>query len=150
MSSKIALVIPEDHAFIAMVREIGRTLLSHHSAAAQDIDDLEAVVGELCSNVTRHAHSESGCYRVTLEHHGDHIVLTVTDEGHGFDPDQVPPVGTPRMDEDGTVRHGGFGLHLVRNLVDRLEVNPSGPRGTTVRAEKRLRLADARVLASCV
>lgn len=71
MSSQIALVIPEEHAFTGMVRERGRTLLTHHTASAQDIDDLTAVVGELCANVSRHARPESGYYRVTLEHGGD-------------------------------------------------------------------------------
>lgn len=149
VSSQIALVIPEEHAFIGMVREMGRTLLTHHRASAQDIDDLEAVVGELCANVTRHARSESGCYRVTLEHHGDHVVLTVADQGQGFDPSQVPPVGELRMDEDGAVRHGGFGLHLVGSLVDRLEFQVSEPCGTTVRAEKRLIDGGAGVTAQC-
>lgn len=138
VSTQIVLVIPEEHSFIAMVREMGRTLLTHHSTSAQDTDDLEVVVGELCANVTSHAHSESGYYRVTLEHHGDHVVLTVADGGHGFDPEQVPPVGTPRVDGDGTVRYGGYGLHLVGSLVDRLEFQRSHPCGTTVRAEKRL------------
>ena len=148
MSSQIVLVIPEDHAFIAMVREMGRSLLAHHSASAQDIDDLEIVVGELCANVTRHAHSESGCYRVTLEHLGDHVVLTVADEGHGFDPDHVPPVGEMRLDEDGTMRYGGFGLRLVDGLVDSLEFQRH-TRGTTVRVKKRLLNTDARALAAC-
>jgi len=137
--TQIALIVPEDHAFIAMVREMGRTLLAHHAASAQDIDDLEAVLGELCANVTRHARSEDGCYSVTLEHHGDRVVLTVADQGRGFDPDQVLPVGSPRVDEDGAVRHGGYGLHLVDSLVDSLEFQRSEPCGTTVRAEKRMR-----------
>lgn len=149
MSSQIDLVVPEDHAFVAMVREIGRTLLSHHAASPQDIDDLEAVLGELCANVTRHAHSESGCYRVTLEHRGDSIVLTVADEGYGFDAAQVPPVGEARLNEDGTMRHGGYGLHLVGRLVDHLEFQRSQPRGTTVRAEKRLQKQDTREVAAC-
>lgn len=149
MSSQIALTVPEDHAFIAMVREMGRTLLAHHAASAQDIDDLEAVVGELCANVTRHAHSEGGCYSVTLEHLGDRVVLTVADQGCGFDPEQVPAVGSARVDEDGTVRHGGYGLHLVGSLVDTLEFQRSEPSGTTVRAEKRMRVENTREGASC-
>lgn len=141
--TQIALIVPEDHAFIAMVREMGRTLLAHHAASAQDIDDLEAVLGELCANVTRHAHSEGGCYSVILEHQGDRVVLTVADQGPGFDPKQMQPVGSPRMDEDGTVRHGGYGLHLVNSLVDTLEFQRTHPGGTTVRAEKRMRVENA-------
>lgn len=149
MSSQITLTVPEDHALVAMVREVGRTLLAHHGASTEDIEDLEAVLGELCANVTCHAHSESGCYRVTLEHQGHRVVVTVTDDGRGFDPQRVPPVGTPCLDEDGTERYGGFGLHLVGSLVDRLEIGRSHPRGMTVRAEKRMRAGDAREMARC-
>jgi len=149
MNSRIALTVPQDHAFIAMVREMGRTLLAHHAASAQDIDDLEAVVGELCANVTRHGRSEGGCYSVTLEHLGDRVVLTVADQGRGFDPDQVPAVGSARMDEDGSGRHGGYGLHLVDSLVDTLEFRISEPSGTTVRAEKQMRVGDTREGTDC-
>jgi len=149
MSSQIALTVPEDHAFIAMVREMGRTLLAHHAASAQDIDDLESVLGELCANVTRHGRSEGGCYSVTLEHLGDRVVLTVADQGRGFDPGQVPAVGSARVDEDGSVRHGGYGLHLVGSLVDILEFHSSEPSGTTVRAEKRMQVETAHEEAAC-
>jgi len=121
-----------------MVRQIGRTVLEHHRAAEQDIHDVEIVVGELCANVTRHARSAAGRYRVTLEHHADHVVLEVADGGRGFDPQSVPPVGEPRQEADGTLRHGGFGLHLVRSLTDRVDIVPSRLNGTKVRAEKRL------------
>lgn len=134
----VALDIPEEHSYIGLVRQTVRTLLEHHHAAATDIDDVETVLGELCANVTRHAHSECGCYRVTLEHDDSCVVVIVTDQGCGFDPQELPPVGAPRQDADGEVRIGGFGLPLVRALADHVEVRLSHPRGTTVRAEKRL------------
>ena len=137
LTVKIALDVPEEHSYIGMVRQIGRTLLEHHQVIAQDIDDLEVVVGELCSNVTRHARSEAGSFQVILQHHDSHVVLEVVDQGGGFDPQGIPPVGEPREDEDGGLRHGGFGLHLVRTLTDRVDIERSASSGTTVRAEKR-------------
>ena len=137
LTVKIALDVPEEHSYIGMVRQIGRTLLEHHRVTAQDIDDLEIIVGELCSNVTRHARSEVGSYQVILEHHDTHVVLEVVDQGEGFDPQGLPPVGEPREDEDGGFRHGGFGLHLVRTLTDRVDIEHARPYGTTVRVEKR-------------
>ncbi|MDQ2798409.1 MAG: ATP-binding protein [Armatimonadota bacterium] len=139
MKVRIALDVPEDHAYVRMIRQIGRTLLEEHQASAEDIDELELIVGELCSNVTRHAHSESGCYHVALEHHGDHIVVLVIDQGQGFDRHHLPAVGSPLRDEDGTLRHGGFGLHLLDRITDRMDIRHSEPKGMTVRAEKWLR-----------
>ena len=150
MPVKIALDVPEDHSYIRMIRQIGRALLAHHLASEQDIDDLEVVVGELCANVTRHARSASGCYHVSLEHHGDHVVLIVRDEGQGFDPQTTAPVGTERQDEGGPVRHGGYGLHLVGTLTDRMVIHSSSPTGTTVRAEKFLQVRDTKPAPDCV
>ena len=60
MSMKITLEVPEDESLVPMIRQIGRTLLEHWNAAPTDIDDIEVVLGELCSNVLRHARSQVG------------------------------------------------------------------------------------------
>lgn len=138
ISFKIALDVPEEHCHINLVRQIGRSLLEHGNTSPQDIDDVEIVLGELCSNVTRHARSEAGHYQVCLEHHGDHVVVTVADKGCGFDVQHVPPVGTPRPEDDGTLRIGGFGLQLVTMLTDQVEFSPNHPTGSTVRAKRSL------------
>ena len=135
MSLKIALEVPEDAAYIGMVRQMGRTLLGTQ-VTAQVIDDIELVIGELCSNVTRHARSEKGCYRVEMEHHLGRFILAVVDEGQGFSSPRFAPMCTHSVAEDGTERYGGFGLHLVDSLTDVLEIKDNQPRGTTVRVEK--------------
>lgn len=135
MCLKIALDVPEDAAYIGVVRQMGRTLLEHH-ATAQILDDIELVIGELCSNVTRHARSERGCYRVEMEHRADRFIMLVADEGQGFTAREFSPMGTLTVAEDGSERYGGFGLHLVDSLTDSLVIGDNLPRGTTVRIEK--------------
>lgn len=57
---------------------------------------------------------------VSLDPH--QVVLRVTDEGSGFDPDRVPdPTIPPNID-----RPGGRGLFLLRELMDEVEYNDSG------------------------
>lgn len=140
MNLKIAIDVPEDEFYIGMIRQIGRTLLEHHDCIADDADDLELIIGELCSNVTRHARSEKACYYVALEYHEDHVVVIVADQGQGFQVDEIAPMGTPRQvqDKDDAVRYGGFGLHLVGTLADHMDIQPSEPTGTTVRVQKYL------------
>jgi serine/threonine-protein kinase RsbW len=50
------------------------------------------------------------------------IVVQVTDEGRGFDPDSVLDPTLP----DNRLRPGGRGLFLIRNLMDRVEFNERG------------------------
>ena len=138
MKTSITLDVPEDETIVAMIRRTARVFMECRHMAVGDVDDVESLLGELCSNAVRHARSRGGRFRVTLEHHGDHAVVVVTDWGKGMDRAGVPGVGTLRLDEDGNGRFGGFGLLLVDSLADRVEFGPSDPAGTTVRAEKRL------------
>lgn len=139
MNIGFTLDVPEDDSAIVVVRQTARAFLEYRKAAAQDVDDVETLLGELCSNVTRHARSQVGHFLVRLEHHGDHIMLVVTDWGNGMERTGVPAVGTLRVDADGTDRFGGFGLLLVDSLTDRVEFSQSDPTGMTVRAQKNLK-----------
>lgn len=140
MILRLTLDLPEEKAYVKIIRLLGRTLLEHLRAVEQDIDEVEVVVGELCTNVIRHAHSTDGVFRVTLEYDADRVTITVEDKGQGFRRREIAPVGSERADFDGMPeRVGGYGLQLVEKLSDRVEFVPSDPHGTTVRAERRLR-----------
>ena len=142
MLLKLSLDLPENEAYVRITRLLGRTLLEHLGVVEKDIDDIELVVGELCTNVVRHARSEQGVFRVVLEYHSDRITVSVQDKGKGFSFRSVPGDGDMGSERDDTLlggeRYGGFGLHLVNMLADQLEFHRTDPEGATVRAEKRL------------
>jgi serine/threonine-protein kinase RsbW len=139
MILKLTLDLPEEQAYIKITRLLGRTLLEHLRACEQDIDELELVVGELCANVVRHARSTENHFQVFLEYHADRVDITVQDQGPGFSPREVAPVGAERPDFEGQPeRIGGYGLRLVELLSDHIEFQSADPKGTTVRAEKRI------------
>jgi serine/threonine-protein kinase RsbW len=139
MILKLSLDLPDDGAYVQITRLLGRTLLEHLRVVDADIADLELLVGELCTNVIRHAQPSEGRYRVTLEYLADRVELTVEDTGKGFSFTDVPEAGTQRPDSlQGGQRIGGFGMGLVQALADRLEFRRTDPHGTTVRAEVEL------------
>ena len=139
MILRLALELPEDLAYVRITRTLGRALLEHLQADPADIDDIEILVGELCSNVLRHAQSHDGKYHVILEYFSDKVSITVEDRGPGFSFKDVPLAGTRRADFGGGERIGGYGMQLVQSLADRLEFYRSDPQGTTVCAEKLIR-----------
>lgn len=139
MILRLALELPQDLAYVRIARIFGRALLEHLQADQADIDDIEILVGELCSNVLRHAQSTDGKYNVVLEYFSDHVSITVEDQGLGFSFKDVPLVGSSRADFAGGERIGGYGMQLVRFLADRLEFYRTDPHGTTVCAEKKIR-----------
>ena len=139
MILRLSLELPEDLAYIKITRILGRALLEHLQAEPTDIADVEILVGELCSNVLRHARSHDDRFHVTLEYFSDHVSITVEDRGKGFSFKDVPLAGTSRADFGGGERIGGYGMTLIQSLSDRLEFHRTDPHGTTVCAEKKLR-----------
>ena len=55
MDLRLSLNLPEDFSHLPMVRRVAREALASFGVAAQDVDDLEALVGELAANAVRHA-----------------------------------------------------------------------------------------------
>lgn len=139
MILKLALDMPEDIGMVQVARLIARTLLTNMNVDDADVGDLELLVGELCTNVVRHADSDEQRYRVALEFFADHVQLMVEDRGKGFSFKDVPEAGTERPDTiTGGERIGGFGMRLVEALADRLEFRRSDSQGTTVCATVEL------------
>ncbi|HEU5210002.1 MAG TPA: ATP-binding protein [Longimicrobiales bacterium] len=60
--------------------------------------------------------------RVEAQIEPDRIMIRVTDEGRGFDPDQVDDPTTPANLQ----KIGGRGIFLIRKLMDRVEFNDRG------------------------
>lgn len=152
-SVSIAFDLPDTLSHLTYLRNKVRALLAHLDVTRQDIDDLELIIGELATNVIRHA--QSGTYQVTLTFSEGNVQVQVMDKGRGFSPDTVSEPGTPRPEElpelyeavqvkaetaEPNERIGGFGLPLVRSLTDQLAIttNTQPAYGTTIRATKRL------------
>jgi anti-sigma regulatory factor (Ser/Thr protein kinase) len=139
MILKLSLDLPEDVAYIRMTRLLSRCVLDEIKVIDHTVDDIENIIGELCSNVIRHAQSTAMHFLVTLEFYEPKLVITVTDTGKGFVLGDVEPVGTSRSDGNGGKRIGGFGLSILEGLADRVDFTETDPHGTTVRVEKHLR-----------
>ncbi len=139
MILKIALDLPGDGTYLRIARRIGHTLMEDLGVVSQDITDIEFIIGELCTNVVRHAQtSKDSRFTVTLEYHADRVAIIVEDTGIGFFEGDVSIVGSVRPDRDGTKRLGGFGLELIRLMADHIEFRHTDPHGATVVAEKTL------------
>jgi len=135
---QLSLVLPEDSTCIRATRLLSRSLLKEMKVVVPIIDDVETIVAELCSNVTRHAESKATHFLITLEYFKLKVVITVTDEGQGFVAKNVPLPGTVRSDNMGGERYGGFGMTLLQGLSDKIDFTATDPHGTTVRVEKNL------------
>ena len=134
----LTLDLPGEFSHLRVARKVCRTVMEDFGVVEKDIDDVEFVLGELSSNVVRHAQSSNGRFRVEMEYYADRIAINVIDTGIGFSFKDVLPPGELRTDTDGSQRVGGFGLDLCRKLSDHLEFHRADNNGTQVRAVKQL------------
>ena len=148
MILKLSLDLPEDQEYIHTTRLLSRTLLDDLRVVAQDKDDIETIVTELCTNVVRHAKSTEGRYHLVIEYYREKAVITVEDQGVGLAPETTVAPGTERPEGlAGGVRIGGFGIPLVKALSDHIRFDLASPQGTKVRAEKALHYETAQAKA---
>jgi anti-sigma regulatory factor (Ser/Thr protein kinase) len=138
MILRLSLDLPEDENYIRTTRLLSRCLLEDIKVAKPTIDDVETIVGELCSNVIHHAQSKAKHFQINLEYYQPQVVITVTDLGRGFTQEDVLPVGTLRPHGKDGERLGGWGLSLLKGLSDKIDFSTTDPHGTTVRVEKNL------------
>ena len=76
---------------------------------------IELAISEICTNVIKHAYADIDgelTGRITLLNNG--VQLDFYDQGRSFDPNAVPlPKADPHQ-----LSEGGYGLHIVRQIMD--------------------------------
>lgn len=94
----------------------------------EQIDRLGMAVREAVANAVTHGNVYSADKRVhfSVELDESRLVVSVKDEGTGFDPSEVPD---PTLVEN-ILKASGRGLLMMRSLVDEVELRKLSPRGT--------------------
>jgi len=84
------------------------------------VPKLELVLEELLTNLVFHAYKgNDGSAEVQCSAEGGTFCLRFVDEGPPFDPLKRPPPDLSKPLEQRQI--GGLGIHLVKNMADRLE-----------------------------
>ena len=117
----IVLEIPSSAEYILLGRLVVSCAGQLAGFGPEDVYDLKLAVTEAATNVVRHA--EVGSFRIEYRVLPGIVEVTVTDAGGGFDVGELS--GKPG-------EHGGFGLTVIRGLVDDVTVD-STAEGTRLR-----------------
>ena len=99
-----------------------------------DIGDFAICVTEAVNNAILHAHhsDESKSIYIHFDRLPDGLQVRICDEGEGFDEKALPD---PTLAEN-IMKEGGRGIHVIRHLMDRLEIR-SCKTGTEIVMWKR-------------
>jgi serine/threonine-protein kinase RsbW len=129
----VVLEIPATPAYVGVARSVV------YAAAAivpgiddERLDDLRIAVSEACTNAVEAHQSVQTLDRVVLrcDLEPTQLLVRIEDSGDGFDPDAVPV--RPAPGEPGHLdAERGWGIQLIRALVDRAEFSSSAD-GTAV------------------
>lgn len=117
------------------VRDVRRRVLTLARSVGLDRDSLEAIetaVGEAALNAVKHGRPPlgRGILKVRCINQKRAFVVEVTDQGPGFQPSDVPSPVAERL------KPSGYGIALMRGLVDKVTFRKGPVRGTTVRLVK--------------
>ena len=122
----IVLEVPSSSEYLLLARLVVSCAGQIAEFEPEDVYDLKLAVTEAATNVIRHAEVDSFLieYRVFLEA----VEITVVDRGGGFDVEGL--TGNPG-------EHGGFGLAVIRSLVDEVILNSTAGGGTRLKMIRR-------------
>jgi serine/threonine-protein kinase RsbW len=131
---QVRLTIPARAEYIALCR-LALTGLSRLQDFGEELlEDLKLALTEACTNSVRHAYAEdsSGTVEIVYELHPDRLVIEVSDEGGGFDPEAPASA-------DQALAEGGLGIAIIRAIADEVQIGPqAGGKGSRLRFIKTL------------
>jgi anti-sigma regulatory factor (Ser/Thr protein kinase) len=113
---------------LAGVRDFTARIVRRAGLIPRRVGDLVIAVGELAANTFAHT---SGPGTVTLWATGSEVICQVNDNGQITDP------MAGRLKPDGAAARGGYGLWVVQQVCDLVEIRTS-PAGTAIRLHMHL------------
>lgn len=125
-SESISLTLPSSAEYVLLARLVVGQVGRLAGFEPEDVYDLKLAVTEAVTNVIRHAAVES--YEVEYKVLPSTVEVTVTDVGGGFSAADL--AGEPDA-------QGGFGLTVIRNLVDELVLDSAKGGGTRLKIIRR-------------
>lgn len=123
------LIIPSDFKHLPKVEKFIASFCKKAKLTEDQSDNMAIAVTELVNNGIIHAHKQDASKNVTIhvQYEEDRIIVSVQDEGEGFDPKDIANPTDPQN----LWKQSGRGVFLVKNLIDEVEIE-STPKGTKV------------------
>jgi serine/threonine-protein kinase RsbW len=131
-----SLVLSSRFENIEVAERVLRDLCERAGCNEEDLRPLLSALWEALANAIRHGNRRQADRRVLVEYavDDDAAVITVYDQGEGFDPDTVPDPTAP----ENLLRPSGRGIFFMKQLMDRVEFTSPPAGGTCVTMKRRL------------
>lgn len=127
------LIVASDQSAPRRVRQFVRDLAQSYPFSQDDLERIETAVGEAVLNAVRHGSPLGPENQVTVHSSCNEsgLIIDVSDEGKGFNPEEVPKPDPYQL------QSSGYGIALMRGMMDEVTFSRNEKGGTTVRLFKR-------------
>jgi len=134
-SNRVELVFPSEFRHVDLVHSVCDRVSAVVGFDQDQTTNLGLAVREATINAIKHGNRMNARKKVSVLFQFDKrdVIVSVQDQGHGFDPSTMRDPTRPENID----RPNGRGFLLMRAFVDRIEVEPVR-RGTVVRLIKRV------------
>lgn len=128
------IVIKSDLRNVARVEKVTEKIANYMHFTDEEKDSLAIAVTEIVGNAIVHGNKRDKKKKVTIdfEYKNKTIIVTIQDEGEGFD---VAEIANP-LEPENLLKESGRGIFIVRALMDTVEFKNTGT-GTQVRLIKK-------------
>lgn len=120
VAESLTLEVRNSHAEIAPASGAAELWLKRFQPSPESLFFLLLTIEELVTNCIKYGYDDSSEHTIVVELSvADHVLtVTVTDDGHPFDPLSVPPPNLSLDIQDRPI--GGLGIFLLRELADQI------------------------------
>lgn len=136
MENEIVLTAPNVPEMELVVSEVASSIAASAKLTNEQVDEIKMAVIEVCLNSFEHSKSADNHIIVKFAPQIDGLKIIITDKGIGFDPSKVNAPDIRKIISGEEKRHRGWGLKIVRSLMDDVKID-SDNNGTTITLFKK-------------
>lgn len=124
--SVYSITVPSSTRYLEDVRQFVEMHARRVRLAEETVEQFKIAVDEACTNVIKHAYKGNDTHQIDLAViiDNDYFTVRIRDEGQSFRPEQYKEPDIFELAK--RRRAGGFGVHIMRRLMDRVEYRTRG------------------------
>lgn len=132
VTTNYRISLPRRAESVGIARRVSKFTLGQFGVSPECTNDLCVAVTEACTNSVRHAGPNAADFQLTMSIGANDCEVAVIDSGVGYSGEEAP------TNFDFNAPNLRLGMHVMRSVVDAIEVTSMPDCGTVTRMHKRL------------
>lgn len=124
------ITIPSSLEYLTNIDDFIEGILRGFEVEESLIADIAISVSELVNNSVNHGNKSNSdkTVSVSISKDGNEVIITIADQGQGFDPQTI----SNPLDEVNLLKDTGRGIFIVNALMDKVDVKTTKSGTTTI------------------